>query len=152
MKIPIFPGKYHQNGGFSIAMLVYRRVSPIWSRGLDIFRSRRFGRFGRIWYIGWSRMLHVWNRKTYIGFNFMVGIGVNIPIPWSMFGILRGFDDFSFTSTNDWISGSTENIGNSRSEVLLGTLIPNLNGPKARWKYQLDWFDLIWVPWVSLVS
>ena len=26
MKIPIFPGKYHQNGGFSWAMLVYRRV------------------------------------------------------------------------------------------------------------------------------
>ena len=26
MKIPIFPGKYHQNGGFSMAMLVYRRV------------------------------------------------------------------------------------------------------------------------------
>ena len=25
MKIPIFPGKYHQNGGFSMAMLVYRR-------------------------------------------------------------------------------------------------------------------------------
>ena len=27
MKIPIFPGKYHQNGGFSWAMLVYRRVT-----------------------------------------------------------------------------------------------------------------------------
>ena len=27
MKIPIFPGKYHQNGGFSMAMLVYRRVT-----------------------------------------------------------------------------------------------------------------------------
>ena len=26
MKIPLFPGKYHQNGGFSMAMLVYRRV------------------------------------------------------------------------------------------------------------------------------
>ena len=26
MKIPIFPGKYRQNGGFSMAMLVYRRV------------------------------------------------------------------------------------------------------------------------------
>ena len=24
MKITIFPGKYHQNGGFSMAMLVYR--------------------------------------------------------------------------------------------------------------------------------
>ena len=23
MKIPIFPGKYHQNGGFSMAMLVF---------------------------------------------------------------------------------------------------------------------------------
>ena len=29
MKITIFPGKYHQNGGFSMAMLVYRRVSFI---------------------------------------------------------------------------------------------------------------------------
>ena len=27
MKIPIFPGKYHQNGEFSMAMLVYRRVT-----------------------------------------------------------------------------------------------------------------------------
>ena len=26
MKIPIFPGKYHQNGGFSMALLVYRSV------------------------------------------------------------------------------------------------------------------------------
>ncbi len=24
----MFPGKYHQNGGFSMAMLVYRRVAP----------------------------------------------------------------------------------------------------------------------------
>ena len=29
MKIPIFPGKYYQNGGFSMAMLVYRRVGYI---------------------------------------------------------------------------------------------------------------------------
>ncbi len=27
MKIPIFPVKYHQNGEFSMAMLVYRRVA-----------------------------------------------------------------------------------------------------------------------------
>ncbi len=27
MKIPTFPGKYHWNGGFSMAMLVYRRVT-----------------------------------------------------------------------------------------------------------------------------
>ena len=26
MKIPIFPGKYYQNGGFSMAMLVSGRV------------------------------------------------------------------------------------------------------------------------------
>ena len=32
MKIPIFPGKYHQNGGFSMAMLVYRRV---WDLGSE---------------------------------------------------------------------------------------------------------------------
>ena len=25
----IFPGKYHQNGGFSVAMLVYRSVSSM---------------------------------------------------------------------------------------------------------------------------
>ena len=30
MKIPIFPGKYHQNGAFSMAMLVYREGS--WSQ------------------------------------------------------------------------------------------------------------------------
>ena len=29
MKIPIFPGKYHQNGGFSMAMLVYRKVTKL---------------------------------------------------------------------------------------------------------------------------
>ena len=29
MKITIFPGKYHQNCGFSRAMLVYRRVLSI---------------------------------------------------------------------------------------------------------------------------
>ena len=27
MKIPLFPGKYHQNGGFSVAMLVSGRVN-----------------------------------------------------------------------------------------------------------------------------
>ena len=29
MKITIFPGKYHQNCGFSMAMLVYRRVNNL---------------------------------------------------------------------------------------------------------------------------
>ena len=33
MKIHIFPGKYHQNGGFSMAMLVYRSVFPIGKGG-----------------------------------------------------------------------------------------------------------------------
>ena len=37
MKIPIFPGKYHQNGGFSMAMLVYRRVPKI-----AIFKGSRY--------------------------------------------------------------------------------------------------------------
>ncbi len=36
MKITIFPGKYHQNCGFSMAMLVYRRVNEI---GLKKFIS-----------------------------------------------------------------------------------------------------------------
>ena len=31
MKIPILPGKYHQNGGFSMAMLVYRSVDCIFT-------------------------------------------------------------------------------------------------------------------------
>ena len=35
MKIPIFPGKYHQNCGFSMAMLVYRRVT--WNFQMDAF-------------------------------------------------------------------------------------------------------------------
>ena len=30
MKIHIFPSKYHQNGVFSMAMLVYRRVLLFW--------------------------------------------------------------------------------------------------------------------------
>ena len=29
MKITIFPGKYRQNGGFSMAMLVYWRVRAV---------------------------------------------------------------------------------------------------------------------------
>ena len=46
MKIPIFPGKYHQHGGFSMAMLVYRRVSDsiyrnvirkMWWKNLRLF-------------------------------------------------------------------------------------------------------------------
>ena len=32
MKVTIFPGKYHQNGGFSMAMLVSGRVYDILSR------------------------------------------------------------------------------------------------------------------------
>ena len=30
MKHPSFPGKYHQIGGFSMAMLVYRSVMVVW--------------------------------------------------------------------------------------------------------------------------
>ena len=29
---PIFPGKYHQIGGFSMAMLVYRRVMRLFAQ------------------------------------------------------------------------------------------------------------------------
>ena len=29
-KCPFFPGKYHQNGGFSMAMLVYLSVMVSW--------------------------------------------------------------------------------------------------------------------------
>ena len=36
MKIPIFPGKYHQNGEFSMAMLVYRRVSKMMVSNLNL--------------------------------------------------------------------------------------------------------------------
>ena len=38
MKIPIFPDKYHQNGGFSMAMLVYRSVifQPSFFRGCNL--------------------------------------------------------------------------------------------------------------------
>ena len=45
MKIPIFPGKYHQNGGFFMAMLVYRRVHQLmcttYPQHLPIPRYRR---------------------------------------------------------------------------------------------------------------
>ena len=37
MKIPIFPGKYHQNGGFSMAMLVSGRVTDLVSSALPDF-------------------------------------------------------------------------------------------------------------------
>ena len=36
MKIPMYPGKYHQNGGFSMAMLVYRRVISLPCGGLSL--------------------------------------------------------------------------------------------------------------------
>ena len=38
LKSPIFPGKYHQNGGFSMAMLVYRRVNYyLFAKSLILF-------------------------------------------------------------------------------------------------------------------
>ena len=57
LKIPIFPGKYHHNGGFSMAMLVYRSVyeyviiqlSPGKSRCQHItfkLPSQKLGRWG----------------------------------------------------------------------------------------------------------
>ncbi len=36
MKIPIFPGKYHQNGGFSMTMLVSGRVTNTVSERSDL--------------------------------------------------------------------------------------------------------------------
>ena len=44
MKIPIFPGKYHQNGGFSRkAMLVYRSFLPASRSGTcEILKMCRF--------------------------------------------------------------------------------------------------------------
>ena len=39
---PIFPGKYHQNGGFSMAMLVYRRVDV---KNLVVISTPFFHRF-----------------------------------------------------------------------------------------------------------
>ena len=45
MKIPIFPGKYHQNGGFSMAMLVSGRYGnfriSVWGQR-PIFRGKRY--------------------------------------------------------------------------------------------------------------
>ena len=35
---PIFPGKYHQNDGFSMAMLVYRSVSDLFKGCLSDLR------------------------------------------------------------------------------------------------------------------
>ena len=42
MKIHIFPGKYHQNGGFSMAMLVYRRVTVFFSHRSTWYAPRNF--------------------------------------------------------------------------------------------------------------
>ena len=38
---PIFPGKYHQNGGFPMAMLVYRSVDGVQSWSLRDFHVNR---------------------------------------------------------------------------------------------------------------
>ena len=55
MKIPTFPGKYNQNGGFSMAMLVYRRVSPKKKRDMNLANPLenvpKSGRNSRIWNI-----------------------------------------------------------------------------------------------------
>ena len=46
MNITIFPGKYHQNGGFSMAILVYRSVI----QHQHLFHSCViFGAFGSLW-------------------------------------------------------------------------------------------------------
>ena len=37
---PIFPGKYHQNGGFSMAMLVFRECK--WLKPIDLWRPLIF--------------------------------------------------------------------------------------------------------------
>ena len=53
MKIPIFPGKYHQNGGFSWAMLVYRRVVDFPGCNFEAF------------------FLHLLSKEIRFGWNFV---------------------------------------------------------------------------------
>ncbi len=43
MKIPMFPGKYHQNGGFSMAMLVSEREESLLTN--QYFMESRVGFF-----------------------------------------------------------------------------------------------------------
>ena len=38
---PIFPGKYHQNGGFPMAMLVYRSVNFLSSKTDDVKQKQQ---------------------------------------------------------------------------------------------------------------
>ena len=63
MKITIFPGKYHQNGGFSMAMLVYRSVagSPF------IFRcfSLKFYMKTNLASRGFNLAVLLWNLSMY---------------------------------------------------------------------------------------
>ncbi len=46
MKIPIFPGKYHQNGGFSMSMLVSGRVFVCFSSASHFIARKRMWRYG----------------------------------------------------------------------------------------------------------
>ena len=61
MKIPIFPVKYHQNGGFSMAMLVHRSVHFFLGHWIShwIFKSR-------------SCWLH-WSHSDWVGQNSWKG-------------------------------------------------------------------------------
>ena len=61
---PIFPGKYHQNGGFSMAMLVYRRVRKCrkkrdWPLGLALKQKQ----ISSSKFAGANSLAHVMSRE-----------------------------------------------------------------------------------------
>ena len=62
MKITIFPGKYHQNGGFSMAMLVYRGV-PLYGAVNFPGCTSAYRAFKEIRFVcGWCSSLEHWNK------------------------------------------------------------------------------------------
>ena len=78
MKITIFPSKYHQNGGYSMAMLVYRSVTDCCTSVIlqrRCFELRSTGSFQDDWKAGKASLIqaqHIWKETSY-----------NIYTPWN---------------------------------------------------------------------
>ena len=75
---PSFPGKYHQNGGFSMGMLVYRSVNLYTGWWFDniffLFSSRSLGKWSNLTCI-FFRWFETTNLYIYIWMFPKIGVG-----------------------------------------------------------------------------
>ncbi len=107
---PIFLGKYHQNGGFSMAMLVYRRVIFFGGKWKSRIRTNNLTQFIKSWWIVMSFTLLGRGSRS----DTFTNSGRNIPKsqygPWVRFRslMLTGFQlGFANTTSlpNTWSGG-----------------------------------------------